>query len=372
MKKIIAFFLLTATPIFPLLSTSVVNAKEVYDAGLALTLESISNLDGGIKKGSSQLANIDVTLGIDTEAAGWWDKGEWFIYVLGNTGDNPAEKIGELQAISNIATDESLKVYEFWYQHSFAAEKFKVLFGLHDYNSTFYSLEAAGLFAHSSFGIGPDTSQVGPSIFSTTSVALHFSFASEKNYLLAAVYDGVPGDPDNPRGTHIKFNEGDGTFSAIEWGMTEEGSYKIGLGLWQHTAEVENPVDANESDKNNGIYFIAEKTFAHHLSAFLQLGQADDDKNQIGRYLGIGVVRNQLFNEEDTLGLAVAHARNGNPYVDNNPDILSAETAWELSYATPVADHFSIQPSVYFIENPSMDPLLDNVIALGIRIGIAY
>ena len=147
-----------------------------YALAGALTLESVTNLDGGVKEGTRQLANLDITLAIDTAQANWWNNGEWFMYVLGDTGKDPAEYIGGMQGISNIATDESLKVYEFWYQHSFADGSIKVLFGLHDYNSTFYSLEASGLYNHPSFGIGPDTSQVGPSIFSTTSTALHFTF----------------------------------------------------------------------------------------------------------------------------------------------------------------------------------------------------
>lgn len=246
----------------------------------------------------------------------------------------------------------------------------KLLVGLHDYNSTFYSLESAGLFTHPSFGIGPDTSQVGPSIFSTTATAVHLTFSAENNYLLAAVYDGIPGDPNNPRGTHVKFNSGDGVFGALEWGWINDGD-KFALGVWQHTAEVESPVSGEISDDNTGIYFIAEKNIHDVAVVFVQLGQADDHKNQLEYYGGAGVTFNTFWLDGDGLGLAVAQARNGDPYLAANSvfDLGPGrtETAWELTYFVPVVQHLSVQGSVYYIQNPSMNKNLDDALAIGAR-----
>lgn len=343
-----------------------------YSWGGALTLESVTNVDGGVKKGSRELANLDITLAINTEAANWWSGGEWFIYVLGDTGKNPSEYTGDLQGVSNIATDESLKLYEFWYQHYFADDSVKVLFGLHDYNSTFYSLAAAGLYSHPSFGIGPDTSQVGPSIFSTTAMALHLTYQGESQYLLVAVYDGIPGDPDNPRGTHIQFNQGDGLFSAVEWGWANDSQDKIAVGAWQHTAEVENPVDGSANNDNTGAYLIAEKNINDVAGIFLQWGWADDLYNQLEYYAGAGITFNSFWLEGDGFGLAVAHARNGDPYLATHRELERAETAWELSYFAPVIDHLSVQASLYYIQNPSMDKSLDDALAMGARLYIEF
>lgn len=343
-----------------------------YALAGALTLESVTNLEGGAKEGTRELANLDITLAIDTGQANWWNNGEWFVYVLGDTGKDPSEYTGDVQGISNIATDEALKIYEFWYQHSFADGSIKVLFGLHDYNSTFYSLDASGLYSHPSFGIGPDTSQVGPSIFSTTSTALHFTFQGEHQYLLVAVYDGIPGDPDNPRGTHIQFNNGDGLFSAAEWGWANDTHDKIAIGTWQQTAEVENPVNGNINDDNTGVYVIAEKNINDVAGIFLQLGRADDLYNQLEYYAGTGITFNSFWINGDGFGLAVAHARNGDPYLANNEDTERAETAWELSYFSPIVDHLSAQASLYYIQNPSMDKTLDDAVALGARIYIEF
>lgn len=367
MKKLISLVLLT----FLNTATSSLAATP-YEWATALTLESVTNLDGGVKEGSRELANFDLTLAIDTEAANWWSGGEWFVYVLGNAGKNPSDYVGDIQGVSNIATDEALKVYEFWYQHTFLDERVSLLFGLHDYNSTFYSLESAGLFTHPSFGIGPDTSQAVPSIFSTTSTALHFTFRGESQYLLAAVYDGIPGDPDNPHGTHIQFNSGDGLFSALEWGWANESRDKVAIGAWQQTAEVENPVDGQQTDDNTGIYFIAEKNINDVAAIFIQLGQADDKYNQLEYYGGTGITFSDFWLDGDGLGLAVAQARNGDPYLAENSETGRTETAWEFTYFAPVVEHLSAQASLYYVQNPSMDRTLDDAIALGARVYIEF
>ena len=84
-----------------------------YSLSVALTLESVYNLDGGLTKGSRESANLDLMLAIDTEAAGWWSNGEWFVYVLGNAGKNPSEYVGDVQGVSNIATDEAIKIWAY-------------------------------------------------------------------------------------------------------------------------------------------------------------------------------------------------------------------------------------------------------------------
>lgn len=111
-------------------------------------------------------------------------------------------------------------------------------FGLYDLNSEFDAIDTAGLFVNSSFGIGPDYSQSGqngPSIFPTTSVALRLAYqVTEHYYLQAAVLDGVPGDPNNNKGTHIQFNRGDGLLYAAEFGyhQGDDGHAKLPYGKW--------------------------------------------------------------------------------------------------------------------------------------------
>lgn len=359
-----------------MLQLTIVNAmaeeNSPYTWSNALTLESVTNLKGGIDEGTRNLANLDLTLAIDTQAANWSNNGNIFIYVLGNYGKAPSDLTGDLQTISNIQTDNHLKLYELWYEHSFANGAVNLLAGLHDYNSTFYTLESAGLFTTSSFGIGPEVAQVGPSIFATTAVGVQLTLVGEHQYLLLATYDGIPGDPEHPHGTHIKFKQSDGLFNAIEWGIKNEHSYKFAIGAWHHSAEVENPVDGNISDSNSGFYFIGEKNINDRLTAFFQYGRADASKNQLASYLGIGFTLNNILFEEDTIGLAYASAQNSSPFLRVNTDLLSHENILELSYLCPVTSLVSMQASLYAIDNPSMSSELDDVFAVGLRAYIEF
>lgn len=204
-----------------------------------LTNDLIANVSGGRKETAGVLGNYDLTVALDTGKLGWWKNGTIFTYFLGNYGRNPTEYVGDLQASDNIEAYDTFKLYEGWYEHSFADGRFSVLLGLHDYNSEFDALDYSGTLINSSFGISPDISQVGPSIFSTTAMAARVKFQFSDNwYLLSAAYDGVPGNPNNPRGTHVNFKGSDGIFYAMETGLLAPENrrhYKAALGGWYHT-----------------------------------------------------------------------------------------------------------------------------------------
>jgi porin len=194
----------------------------------------------------------------------------------------------------------------------------------------------------------------------------------DKFYLLLAAYDGVPGDPNNSRGTHIQFNKGDGVFKALEFGLTEANRYKFALGGWQKTTEEASAVDGELTDKNQGFYIVGEKNLSENLYVFFQYGRADDAKNQLDEYWGGGVRLNNYWVEDDAMGLGAARAHNGLPFLRENPELEESETVWELTYFRPLAEHLNAQTSLYYVDNPSMMPELDNALALGVRLYIEF
>ncbi|SNB44765.1 carbohydrate porin [Geobacter sp. DSM 9736] len=361
-------------------------------AEAVLTTDFLYNTSGGIRKRGTILGNVDVTLKLDTDKAGWWKNGTFFLYFLGNFNSNGpmTEIVGDVQASSNIEADSKFKLYEAWYEHRFSGDRFSVLGGLHDYNSEFDVVEYGSLFINSSFGIAPDISQTGPSIFPTTSLGLRLKAQpTEKSYLLAALYDGVPGDPHDPPRTAVILKEEDGVFAAFEAGMSagqpgEKDYYKLGAGAWLHTAEVEN-FDGHPKGTNHGYYLIAEKTlFAESaagqgLGGFAQVGWADDDWNQIAYYWGMGLNYTGLIpgRDRDSAGIAVGSARNGNKFMDFRSNVEGApversETAIEVTYRAEVFPGVVVQPDFQYIVNPGMDPSLNNAFQIGSRVEIAF
>lgn len=348
-----------------------------------LTLDSISNVSGGISRKTAWLGNYDLTATLDTEKAGLWSNGTLFAYFLGDFGNEPSRYVGDAQASDNIEAYSTAKLYEFWYDHSFWEGKVSALVGLHDLNSEFYALDYAGNLLNSSFGIGAEIAQVGPSIFSTTALAARLKFLpTENSYLLTALYDGVPGDPDHPHGTQIKLEKDDGLFWISELGaMSAEGErhYKVGLGYWLTNSKYDD-FAGNSRKKNRGIYGIGETMLIAEegnedqgLGAFMQLGFASGDRNQFSRYIGGGLNYTGLFpsRDEDTFSFGVAHATNGEAYRDSVESSDRSETAYEANYRAALLPYLSIQPDFQYIVNPGTDPTIKDAVVLGVRLELA-
>ena len=284
--------------------------------------------------------------------------------------------------MDNIATDESFKLYEAWYQQNFLEDRLSFLAGLHDYNSEFDALNFAGNLINSSFGISPDISQVGPSIFATTSLAARVRYSTEDLvYVQGAIYDGVPGDPENPRGTHVDLHSGDGAFYGFETGYAGEDGpdyWKAAVGAWYHTAEFED-FAGNARDHNGGFYLIAEKRLtqeedaAQGLGAFFQLGRTSAARNPFATYVGGGVQYTGAIEsrDEDAVSFGFAYARNGSEFRNSDPDFTRGELALELNYRAVVLPWFALTGDLQYIVDPGTSRSVDDATVLGVRAELA-
>lgn len=349
-------------------------AKKGFEFEFVLTLEGVQNVTGGIARSSRGLTNLDLIMDAEGQALGLWENGDFHLYVLSNTGGEPTEMIGDLQTSSNIEAPDTFKVYEAWWRQRYADDRLAWLLGLHDYNALFNSLDTAGLFTNSSFGISPDISQVPPSIFPTTSLAFLVSlFPGHNSYVHVGAYDGGPGDPMHPRGTHIILDHDDGIFYAVEGGVhNEETGTKLGGGAWYRTTNFDSEFNGQSYGNNRGVYLIGETSLAENWAGFFQLGRADQYRNQVGQYAGAGVARSAVWAQDDILGLALAYARNSDEYLNFNPGMDAYEMAVECTYEFHPAPWLTVQPDVQWIKNPGMDPGLDDAVALSLRAYISF
>jgi porin len=368
---------------------------------LVYTAEYFKVKSGGIREDSDILDNVDLTATFDGEKLFGLKGSTFFLYILGNNGGSPSANTGDAQGVSNIDAPDSWKIYEAWYDQSFADDQASLRFGLYDLNSEFDVIESAGLFINPSFGIGPDYSQSGqngPSIFPTTSLAMRIAYSFNENYYLqAAVLDGVPGDLNNDNGTHVEFNSGDGVLYAAEIGYTrgvddaEQRYGKWALGVWHYSEDFDDLISEDEfgdpvkRDNNTGLYLLGEynvyrenEESAQGAMVFARYGIANDDVNQIESYFGTGVVYTGLFpgRDDDQLGLAIAIANNGGKYkqqqLNDGNSVDDKETIIELSYRMQLLPWFAVQPDIQWIRNPGMDPTINNATVVGVRTEITF
>lgn len=359
-------------------------ANDSYVFGSALTSDYWKNTNGGIHEDHAYLSNLDLTLEIDAAEAWGRQGGTAFVHVLYNNSKTLSGNIvGDAQTVSNIDNDHVIRLYELWYEQTFGNDK-SLKFGLYDLNSEFDAIDTAGLFLNSSHGIGPDYSQTGengPSIFPVTSLAVrYFQPVGEKLSVQLAVLDAVPGDPSDSQKNTIDLRRDEGALVALEANY-HSGRQRFGLGSWYYSKKFDT-LDGDSQAKNFGYYGIFEQQLmsshidGRDLSFYLRYGRARESVNQVGSYIGAGIVVSGLLpgRPNDTLGLAVANARNGDDYrnvlsmAGGNSD--RREINYELTYRAEISKWLTIQPDIQYIKDPGTDPTLDNVLIFGIRIEI--
>lgn len=380
-------------------------AERGVTLGLAYTGDMFGIVSGGLHRGTDFLGNWDLTLTVETEPLLGWRGGRLFVYGIGlwRTG-SPSENAGDIQTLDNIDAPEEWKLYEAWLQQEIFGGRSSLLAGLYDVNGEFDVIEAATLFINSSFGIGRDISQTGangPSIFPETAFGVRLDTRPvAKSYVRFAVLDGVPGDPD---GTHagpgyFAFSREDGVLCVGETGYVageEEGSEqpytKIGLGGWYYSSDVDRigsfAADGSPRRRhgNYGMYLLGERVVYREsaapergLAAFVRVGWADSEVDATGFYVGGGAVYTGplRWRPEDQLGLGIAAAIPGDEFERASEDagtpVDGAEVAIELTYRMQLTPWLSLQPDLQYIVNPGFGDGVDDALALGTRIEIAF
>lgn len=349
----------------------------------------VSNLSGGISKGTVFMGMLDVGISFETEKAGWWKGGTLFIHGQNTHGGAATESlVGDLQVLSNIENGNSSYLYEIWYQQTFGPVS--VLFGKHDLNANFVASEYAGHFLNSAFGIHSSVAlNVPVSIFPRTSLGVVTSVQfSDAVTFRMGVYDGSPSDPEvDPFNIDFTLNPDDGLLAIgelqVDLARNERhiGTYKIGT--YYHSGTYDQFGQNNLIRGNYGIYGVADIDIVQKspisgkgLSTFVQLGWAPSDRNFNDHYVGAGLNYFGVLKgrSDDVLGLAVAHAeiseaaiQSNNEDPVGNPFMKNFETAIELSYKIQVSDQISIQPDIQYILNPGLMANVENAVVALVR-----
>lgn len=380
------------------LITSKIN-NSISNIGLTLNINYIgdyfTNVYGGLEKRSTYLHNIDIHLSLDLQKAMKWENAKLHTHVLGNHGGAPNDFVGSIQGISNISAPDTWKLYEIWFEQKFFDEKFSILFGLYDLNSEFDVRESSSIFINPSHGIGPDfslTGKNGPSIFPTTSLALRFIYNISKMFSLKfAVLDGVPGNLNNPKGTHVLLEKNDGLLFAAELNFSKNREnvnsnyFKYGFGAWRYSKAFEmHGSEQNNKTGNYGLYAYAEKfIFSEEnknegLIGFIRLGVSEKQVNQICTYYGAGFNFLGLIpgRNDEVLGLAISACENSNSFVashsltDAQSKIKKYEYITELTYEFKIFDSLRFQPDIQYVINPTFSSTNNSAFVFGARLSV--
>ena len=327
---------------------------------------------GGTDDGSVYLDNLAIGISTDLESAFGWRGAEATVSIIYNNGNSLSELTGDAMVVSNIeAGIEALRLYDAWLSFP-AGPNGNLLVGKYDVNSEFDVLDSSGLFLGSAHGIGMDIAQSGengPSIFPVTALAARYQVELSENVTFkAAIVDGVPGDPDNPKATKISLDDEEGAFWIAELGAGGDDA-RLLAGTWGYTETFEQHDGLGEGT-SNGIYLRGERHLsasdAGSLRGFARIGLANGTVNQFGRFLSAGLTYETA--NSGSLGFAIAHAGTSDSWRDANPTSGDGETVFELTYARGLGENFEIQPNIQYIVSPSADETIDDALAVGLRL----
>ncbi|MDP2793220.1 MAG: carbohydrate porin [Sulfurisoma sp.] len=394
----------------------------LYKAGIATEfvwkVDALSNGRGGIQRGDEVMGNLDSKLSFDFDKIAGWNETTALLHVLSHQGGKfNARHVGSWTGVSNIEVPvNTTKIFHAWLQKGFNDGRFSLLAGLYPVDSEFSVLESAGVFVQPPYGPPADLGLTrGPSIFNTSSFGIRAKWTSTDQTLYAqgAVLDGIPGDPNNPKGTHVRFDKGDGGFMIAElgWAPAEHGHAfdhtqpvdvpkspdmvsheradtisKYAAGLWRYTAKADDlfNVDAAGNPLRQpswGAYALAERTLfrfgddpSRRLTVFARYSLTDGRSSAIRDTASAGLNLKGPFaqREDDTLGIALTRARYGRAWRDaqgaSGIDTVNSEDAVELTYRAQISRKFHVQPLWQYIRHPGGDRTTKDASILGVRL----
>ncbi len=391
--------------------------SKLYKNGVSVEIVHKSDVmgvvSGGIKHGAAWMGNSEVAVDMDLEKLLGWGSTTAHFHVHNQLGSKfNRDYVGSFIGVDNIEhVVNTVQIDRAWVDKSFFEEKLSILAGLYTIDSEFYVTETTGLFFQPPYGPGNELSasgQAGPPIFPTGALGLRLKYTSaNKNfYLQGALTDGVPGDPDNLRGTHIKLGDGDGTLGIVELGYTPQKEHhhsdsakpdgsgdeeadeffnKTAIGFWHYSSKTDDLTDfdaqGNPKKRNSqGVYIISERTLlteeghpSQGLAGFIRFGTANKDNHQADWTGSIGLRYHGLFSgrDDDIAGIAITVNHASEKYRRANA-AESTQTSLELTYSAQLKPWLALIPTLQYVHNPNMDPALSNTGILGARAEISF
>ena len=353
------------------------------------TADTLSDVDGGDRRGTRYLDKTAASVAFDGNAAGLDGLSAMLSANYTNGTAFSTNLVGDAHGVSNIEAPGAARINEAWMAHDFLGTKGHVKIGIIDLNTEFDTLNSSALFINSAHGIGSEFSHTGlngPSIFPFTTLGMTTSYQADRKTLVrVGVFNGVAGNPADPGQVAYRVSANNG---ALAIGQLERNfrQFRVEAAVWGYTArfdaldQVEGGANPIRVGGNMGGYALIEgplysapSNSERTLSGWIRAGVANGRINPVNRYLGAGLVYTGFLTGtgRDQLGLAAAYggfsrlSRIGAS--DNGGDLGPQETNVELTYQYQVKKWLFLQPDVQYVISPGGDPLYKNAIVAGLR-----
>lgn len=369
-----------------------------FDA--TITVDMLRNR-GGLKNGNGVLSDVDVRVRADLEKLAGWTGATAYLNILDDRGDAfNTVYAGTLKGVSNIeVAAPSTRVFQAWIQQNFFDDQFSLLAGLYPIDSEFFAMESAASLIHPTFGTPGDLALTHvPAVFNNSALGLRAKWLARERtlYGMAAVLDGVAGDPANPQRNSVKLGNGDGVFvigefgwMPLEYGHTFEpvepvgslpgemlyrherygGVSKYAIGYWRYSSP---PPDQYQTGPDGepaqahayGAYALAERTLfgldgsGRDVSVFGRYSWSNGLATEVDQTWNVGVrVRGPLAsrpNDEFLVGAVFGRLSSGYRAAQTAEGVATVPdgNAVEVSWRAALTRYFAVQPLFQSTGNP--------------------
>ena len=396
-------------------------AQRGFETSFSMTGLLIGDIAGGIKKGG-----VYNTLGVASGKAdlekltGWWKGGTLFASGYWIRGRSVSyEFVGDALAVSNLDGFDSIRLYDAWLEQSLIKDKMTLRVGSQSADEEFTGTDYGAMFTNSTFGweagVGANVVNGGPIYFAPAlGVRADYKFNDAWTARVAAYdgdsFDSPIGDPSvNPHGLHFQLSKAQGMISMAQvdhtWNVADGTAGLPGtlhLGAWDHTADFAD----NYKDVNGDSFTQSGLDPANHhgnrgwYGSVEQMVWHEGDKNEQGiglwMRIGSGLRDRSLYEwvsdcgcnwtgvvpsrDADVFGIGIATAyvsrdliaqQNEQQALNGGSDPLpDYERVFETAYQMKLNDHWSLTPTLQWVQHPGTTTATKNAWVPGLRVSV--
>jgi porin len=392
-------------------------AEHGVQYNLIYTNDVLSNVRGGLQRGTIDQGKLEAALTIDWEKlAGVKGLTSYAnIFQIHNTGRIRRDYVGGINTIAAIEALPTIRLSELWLEQSFWNGAASVRFGQLAADVEFIYSDVGAMFLENDWPTitAANLPSGGPAYpLSTPGVRLKFEPNKHASFLVAVFNgnpagNGWPGEEQvrNLYGVNFRLQDpafiiGEAQFKANQ-GKTDTGlASTLKFGAWGHLGEFEDYRYANDGTLladpagsgvparrrgNSGVYAVVEQQFYRPkggdalsgISMFGRISASPSDRNLVDFFADGGLVFAGLIpsRPEDRFGASFMYARFSNAVraydLDNQifngaeDPIRKYEAGVEITYAAQIVTGWTVQPVFSYVWRPS--GVLPNAAVTGVR-----
>lgn len=367
---------------------------------LLYTGELWDNAEGGVRKGSTYMYNLDAQLRVDTDRAFGWTGGRFWLegfYENKNSLGNHYVGAVDQQSPIDSAGYQMARLYQAYYDQKLGGTDVRV--GIYDLESEFSVTKPMSLFlskdltwntAFDQSGTMPQNGVIGPGNYPYTPLAARVRQTIDSAWSVqAAVADGAADSPAHQWANDVVFSAKYGALGIGEVDYTPNAHTKIMAGLWALSSKLPGNIPANRSGPLREVYgefggYLggAARLYTQEgrrgLDGFLTLGLSSPASTNTSESLNGGLVYTGLLDDRphDKLGIAFNENVAPNSYrklqLALGNGFVNDETSIELTYRAPINSWLTVQPDLQYIIHPGYDPAYKNDLVIGVHFEIGH